>query len=293
METAKLPDSRTELDVGSAASHVRGDSDSALLSGEGYDLRFTGMVLGVQHFMRNVRKLEHARKDLRGVDRHRTEKDRLPLCMAFCHIGNDCLELLALGAVDLVIAVDAHHRLVGGDGDDPEFVDVLEFASLGLGRTGHACELRVETEVVLDRDRRERLALLLDLHTFLGLDSLMESVRPAAAREDTSGELVHDVHMVVLHDVIDVALIEAVCAEQLVNHVDALGLLHEVRLNGALAIDALLLRKLSVAVQLAHRTSQIGDHEHLRILRIHLVAAEIRERDFARTLVDREVEFTA
>ena len=54
-------------------------------------------------------------------------------------------------------------RLVGRDGDDVELVDLPELVGLGHGRAGHARELLVELEEVLQRDRRQRLRLFLDL----------------------------------------------------------------------------------------------------------------------------------
>ena len=49
------------------------------------------------------------------------------------------------------------------DLDDVEMVDRVEFLALGGGRAGHAGELAVEAEIVLEGDRREGLVLLLDL----------------------------------------------------------------------------------------------------------------------------------
>ena len=74
------------------------------------------------------------------------------------------------------------------------------------GRAGHAGELVVHAEVVLEGDRGEGLVLLLDLHALLGLDRLVEALGPAAALEDAAGELVDDLHLAVLDDVVLVAL---------------------------------------------------------------------------------------
>ena len=83
-----------------------------------------------------------------------------------------------------------------------------ELAGLGLGRTGHAGELLVHAEVVLEGDRGEGLVLLLDLHPFLRLDRLVEALRPAPPGKDAAGELVDDQDLAVLDDVVDVALVE-------------------------------------------------------------------------------------
>ena len=66
--------------------------------------------------------------------------------------------------------------------------------SVGLGRrrAGHAGELLVEAEVVLEGDRGERLVLGLDLDVLLGLERLVQAFRIAPARHHAAGELVDD-----------------------------------------------------------------------------------------------------
>ena len=132
------------------------------------------------------------------------------------------LELRGLGLVDEVGLVEPDHRPVGGDRHDLEPVGVGELAGLGGGGAGHAAELVVHAEVVLEGDRREGLVLLLDLHPLLRLDRLVESFGPAPALEDAAGELVDDLHLAALHDVVDVLL------EQLLGAQRGLQLVHEV-----------------------------------------------------------------
>ena len=81
--------------------------------------------------------------------------------------------------------------------DDAKAVDLVELALFGLGGSGHAADLVVHAEVVLEGDRGEGLVLLLDLHPLLGLDRLMEALRVAAAFEDAPGELVDDLDLAV------------------------------------------------------------------------------------------------
>jgi hypothetical protein len=89
------------------------------------------------------------------------------------------LVLLVLRQVDQVLHVLADHRLVGRDHDDLEAVDLLELVGLGVRRARHAGELLVHAEVVLEGDRRQRLVFLLDRHTLLGLDGLVQPLGPA------------------------------------------------------------------------------------------------------------------
>jgi hypothetical protein len=82
----------------------------------------------------------------------------------------------------------------------------LNSGGLGVGRAGHARQLLVHAEVVLEGDRRERLVLLLDLDPFLGLEGLVQAVGVAPALHGAAGELVDDDHLAVLDDVVHVPL---------------------------------------------------------------------------------------
>ncbi len=107
--------------------------------------------------------------------------------------------------------VEARDGLVGRDGDHVELVDLVEFLGLGERGAGHARELLVEAEVVLEGDRRQRAVLTLDLYALFGLDSLVQSLAVAPTGQHASGELVDDQHLAVAHDVVFVALEDA-CA---------------------------------------------------------------------------------
>ena len=111
---------------------------------------------------------------------------------------------------------------VGRDLDHVQVVDLDELLLLGLGRAGHPGELVVEAEVVLQRDRGERLVLLLDADALLRLDRLVQALRPAAAFHDPAGELVDDLDLAVLDDVVDVALEERLRLQRLVQVVGEL-----------------------------------------------------------------------
>ena len=101
-----------------------------------------------------------------------------------------------------------------------EPVDLAELGGLGRRRAGHAGELRVEAEVVLEGDRGQRLVLGLDRHAFLGLERLVQPVRVAPALHHPAGELVDDDDLAVLDDVVDVAAEQLVRAQRLVDVVD-------------------------------------------------------------------------
>ena len=90
-----------------------------------------------------------------------------------------------------------------------------ELAGFGERGAGHAAELLVHAEVVLQRDRRERLVLFFDLDALFGLDRLVQPFAPAATFENATRELVDDLHLAVVHEVVDVALEELFAAQRL------------------------------------------------------------------------------
>ena len=132
---------------------------------------------------------------------------------------DDGAVLLHRRAIDLVIVVEADHRHVGGNFQDLEIVDVLELVRLGGRRAGHAGELLVHAEIVLERDRGQRLVLRLDRLPLLGLERLVQALRIAPARHHAAGELVDDDDLAVAHDVVLVALEQLVRAQGLIHMV--------------------------------------------------------------------------
>ena len=139
--------------------------------------------------------------DADGADEH-----RLALAVLLDDVVDDRVELGLLGAVDEVGLVLADHRAVGRDRHDAQLVDRVQLGGLGLGRAGHAGELAVHAEVVLEGDRGEGLVLVLDLDALLRLDRLVHALVVAAAGEHAAGVLVDDEDLAVHDDVVLVAL---------------------------------------------------------------------------------------
>ncbi len=109
---------------------------------------------------------------------------------------------------------------MGRNLDDHQLVDLGELVGLGRRGAGHAGELLVEAEIVLEGDRSERDVLGLDVHVLLGLQSLVQAFRIAAARHHAAGELVDDDDFAIADDVVLVALEQLVGAQRLIDVVD-------------------------------------------------------------------------
>ncbi len=149
-----------------------------------------------------------------------TDQNRLAASFAIVDQREDCAIFLRCRTVHLVVVVQPNHRHVSRDLDDFQIVDVDELVRLGQRRAGHAAELVVHAEIVLERDRGERLVLGLDRLVFFGLERLMQPFRIAPAGHHAAGELVDDDDLAVADDVVLVALEQRVGAQRLVDVVD-------------------------------------------------------------------------
>ena len=253
-----------ELDVDAAAGHVGGDRDrarrpaSATISAS----RAACSGLAFSTVCGIPRLLQPLAEQLGDLDRDRPHEHRLAVLVAGRDLVQDRVPLAVLGLVDLVVAVVADHRPVGRDLDDRELVDLHELGRLGQRRAGHARELVVQAEVVLVGDRRERLVLLLDRHALLGLDRLVQALRPAPALEDPAGELVDDLDLAVDHRVVDVALVQRLRLQrldQVVDEVAVLGPVQVVDAEEALGLGDALLGDRDRLVLLVELVVEVGD----------------------------------
>ena len=230
--------------------------------GDGRALALGVLGLGVEHRVLDAALVEQPRQQLGDLDRDRAHQHRLAALVALGDLARDGRPLAVLGLVDLVVVVRADHRPVGGDLHHLQLVDLHELGGLGEGRAGHARELVVAAEVVLVGDRRDRLVLLLDRDALLGLDGLVQALGPAPALEDAAGELVDDLDLAVDHRVVDVALVERLGLQRLLEVVDQVAVLGPVHV-----VDAEeLLRLLDAA---------LGDGDGL----VLLVGLEVEVRD--------------
>src|SRR5918995_295066 len=222
VEAAGLTHAVAELDVDAAARHVRRDRDRAELACVLDDLRLALVLLRVQDVVLDPLALEQLRDVLRRLDRDRPEQNRLARGVALLDVADHRLELAFLRAENEIVLVLTRDVDVGRDLDDVQVVDLDELLLLGLRGAGHAGELLVEAEVVLERDRGERDVLFLDLQPFLRLDRLVQAFAPAPALHDPAGVLVDDLHLAVLDHVVDFALVERLRLERLSQVVDEL-----------------------------------------------------------------------
>ena len=273
-----------EFDVGAAAGHVGGDRDPAELAGLADDLGLARVLARVEHVVRDALAGEQFREALADIDRDGSHQHRLADRVQLFDLADDAFELLLLAAEDQVGQIGADHRPVGRDGDDLEVVDGVELVGLGQRGAGHAGELVVEAEEVLQGDRRVGLALVLDRHALLGLDRLVQAVGPASAGQDAAGVFVDDLDLAAGDQVLFVLVEEVVrlqCVIEVVRQVHRAGVVEVVDAErlGRL-VDALVAQGdvavLDIDFKVGHRDQRFG---HIVGLDVVLFAALGRARD--------------
>ena len=206
-----------QLNVGAAAGHVGGDGDRARHAGLRDDGGFLFVVTRVQHLVRDAALFQEARQIFRLLDRDRADQHGLAATVRLFDVGDDGFVFLFRGPIDLVVDIDALDFAVGRDFNHVELVDIAEFGGFRGGGAGHAGELVIEAEVVLECDRRQRLVFRLDVDAFLGFDRLVEAFGQAPAMHHAASEFIDQNDFVVLNDVVLVALEQLVRAQRLIS----------------------------------------------------------------------------
>ena len=163
-------------DVGTTTGHVGGDGDHLRTTSLRNDFGFAGMLLGVEHVVLQLGLGENAGQQLGIFNRGRTNEHRLTTLVAILNVLDHRHVLFLRGFVHLILTILTGARTIRRNHHGFEVVDFLEFVGFSIGSTGHAGELAVHTEIVLESDRSQCLVLVLDLDLFLGFDGLMQTI---------------------------------------------------------------------------------------------------------------------
>ena len=211
-----------QQDVCTTAGHVGSDGHGAIATSLGHDMGLALVVLGVEDLVRDTALSEGGGQFLGALDGDGAHQDRLALGVTTLNVVGNGVVLGLDGAVDQVLVVNTLHGLVGGNDLDGQLIDLAELGVLGERRTGHAGELVIQTEVVLQGDGGKGLVLLAHEHALFGLDGLMQALGVAAALHDTTGELIDDLNLAVGDHVLLVAVEHVLGLQRLLQVVDQL-----------------------------------------------------------------------
>ena len=217
VQAAQVHHAVAQHDVRAASGHVGGNGHLALLTGLGHDFGFLLVLFGVEHVVRDAQFGQALGEHFRGFNGDGAHQHGLFLPMQLDNGLHNGVEFFLAATEDQVRVVPADHGLVGRDGNDFQVVDLLKFHGFGVGRAGHARKFVVQAEIVLEGDGGQGLVFRRDGYVLLGFQGLVQAVGIAASGHEAAGELVHDDHLIVLHDVVHVALEDLMGLEGLQN----------------------------------------------------------------------------
>ncbi len=201
VQAAALRNAVTEDDVRTAAGHVCSDRYRARLARLGYDGGFFLVVACVEHLVFDAAALQYLAEALALLNGGGADEDWAPGSVQILDLVRDRLVLRLLGLEDAVRVVGSDHCAIRGDLHYIHVVDLAELLRLRRRSAGHARELLVHAEVVLDGDSCQRLCLTLDLQPLLRFDGLVQPLGVAAAVHAAPGEFVNDDNLAV-HDLV-------------------------------------------------------------------------------------------
>ena len=159
--------------------------------------------------------MQQGGKLFRFFNGNRANQHRLTVGVPLRNILHHGVKFAGLGAVNNIRLIQTLNRLVGGDLHHIQAVNGLKLIFLCHSRTGHAGNLLVHTEVILQGNAGQRLALIFNNHIFFGFNSLVQTVAVAAAVHQAAGEFVNNNHLAVFHHVIPVTLKQKFCFQSL------------------------------------------------------------------------------
>ena len=223
------------------------------------------MFLGIEDVVLYAPHPEHSAKELGSLHIRGADQNRTAFLDEFLNLIDDGGVLCLLCLINKVILIVSDDRTVGRDDNHIQLVDGPELAGLCLGRTSHTGKLVVHSEIVLKGDSRECLCGGLDLDVLLCLDGLMQTIAPAAAFHNTSGLLIHNLDLVVNHNVVNILLEHSVGLEELDDGVDTLALQGVVLHKGILLLLLLLGGEFRVLLDLGNLASNVRKHEEIRV----------------------------
>ena len=148
-----------QQNVGTAAGHVRGNCHRVLAARLRHNAGFALVILGVQHLVPDTHLFQDGRQVFALLHRDGAHQHGLPLGVVLLDFLGRVAELLHFGAVDHVRVFFADHGFVGRDNHHFQLVNLIKFRRFGFRRAGHAGQLFVHAEIVLERDRGQRLVL--------------------------------------------------------------------------------------------------------------------------------------
>ena len=154
MQPPQLRHPWRKLNVRSSPRHVRRNHHCPTLSRPRHNLRLQLMLLRIQYAVRNILPPEHSTNNFRGLHRSRSYQHWLTRCISLFDLLNQRIQLFPPSFKDQIIRILSHAIPIRRYHHHTQPINVLKLIRLRLRRSRHSCQLLIQTEIVLNRDRR-------------------------------------------------------------------------------------------------------------------------------------------
>ena len=134
--------------------------------------------------------LQQIAEVLAGFNCHCTNQNRLVSGATDLDFSDDRIPFGLAVHVNEVFRILTNYRAVGRNSGYIQFINFLELVRFCLSRTGHAGQLVIHTEIVLEGDRGHSQVFLLNPDAFFGFNGLVQTFAETAAMHCTPGKLV-------------------------------------------------------------------------------------------------------
>ena len=192
----------TQQNVRAATRHIRRYRHRSLAPRLRDDLCLALVVLRIQHVMRYPKPIDRSAKHLALLDAHRTDQYRLTFRMALLDLFRYRLDLHLLIEINDVLIILANDVLRRRNAHHIELVNLLKLLGFRICRTRHTGEFIVHSKIILERNRRERLAFGLDFDTLFRLYRLVQTIRPTTPIHHAPRKVVDDDDLPILDHVV-------------------------------------------------------------------------------------------
>ena len=175
------------------------------------------MIFRIKYFMLNSLLHQQLAQVFGFFDGNGSDQNRLSFLMRRSDVAEQRFIFSIYGFINGIGVIDSRDGLVRRNYNDIQRVNIVKFAFFRKRRTRHSGKLAIHAEKVLECDRRLRHALLFNFDMLLCLNCLMKSFVIASSEHQTPRKFVDDDNAVVLDDVVDVPLHNAVRFQRLID----------------------------------------------------------------------------
>src|SRR5205814_1227757 len=128
-------------------------------------------------------------------------------------LADDGVVLFTPCLVNTIVRILASDGPVRRNDIDVQLVNIVKLGRFRVGGSGHTGQFVIKPEVILNRDRRQRLSFPVNLDSFFRFDSLVQSITPTPTWHLATGIFVYNDDLVILNDVSNILLEQTIGPE--------------------------------------------------------------------------------